>query len=146
MRRALSALWRRYSRRTLVIGHSAGDHLTATLMATDWPAQDATAPADLVPAGYAISGAFDPVPLVRVSTNQDFRLDEAGARKLSPALWPAPRGSMLDAVVGAFESNEFLRQSRLIVDTWAEAGAVTRYEEIDGRKVKILIQGSDSRN
>ena len=132
MRRALSALWRRYRRRMLVIGHSAGGHLTATLMATDWPAQDATAPPDLVPAGYAISGVFDLVPLVQVSMNQDFRLDEAGARKVSPALWPAPRGGMLDAVVGALESNEFLRQSRLIVDTWAKAGAVTRYEEIDG--------------
>jgi arylformamidase len=98
----------------------------------DWPAQDATAPADLVPAGYAISGVFDLVPLVQVSTNQGLRLDEAGARKLSPALWPAPRGSLLDATVGAFESNEFLRQSLLIVDTWAEAGAVTRYEEIGG--------------
>ena len=132
MRRALSALWRRYRRRMLVIGHSAGGHLTATLMATDWPAQDATAPPDLVPAGYAISGVFDLVPLVQVSMNQDFRLDEAGARKLSPAQWPAPRGGMLDAVVGALESNEFLRQSRLIVDTWANAGAVTRYEEIEG--------------
>ena len=132
MRRALSALWRRYRRRMLVIGHSAGGHLTATLMATDWPAQDATAPPDLVPAGYAISGVFDLVPLVQVSMNQDFRLDEAGARKLSPALWPAPRGGTLDAVVGALESNEFLRQSRLIVDTWANAGAVTRYEEIEG--------------
>jgi arylformamidase len=132
MRRALSVLWRHYRRRMLVIGHSAGGHLTATLMATDWPAQDATAPADLVPAGYAISGVFDLVPLVQVSMNQDFRLDEAGARKVSPALWPAPRGGMLDAVVGALESNEFLRQSRLIVDTWAKAGAVTRYEEIDG--------------
>jgi arylformamidase len=80
----------------------------------------------------SISGVFDLVPLVQVSTNQGFRLDEPGARKLSPALWPAPRGSMLDAMVGAFESNEFLRQSRLIVDTWAKAGAVTRYEEIGG--------------
>jgi arylformamidase len=114
-------------------------------VATDWPAQDATAPADLVPACDALSGVFDRVPLVQVSTNQDFRLDEAGARKLSPALWPAPRGSMLDAVVGAFESNEFLRQSRLIVDTWAKAGAVTRYEEIDGANhlngsIRLLIR------
>jgi arylformamidase len=64
--------------------------------------------------------------------NHDLRLDDAGARKLSPALWPAPRGGTLDAVVGALESNEFLRQSRLIIDAWAKAGAVTRYEEIDG--------------
>jgi arylformamidase len=65
-----------------MLGHSAGGHLTATLIATDWPAQDATAPADLVPAGYAIPSVFDLVPLVQVPTNQGFRLDEAGARKL----------------------------------------------------------------
>jgi len=132
MRRALLALWRRYGRRMLVLGHSAGGHLTAVLLATDWPALDANAPADLVPAGYAISGVFDLAPLVHVSMNQDFRLDDDRARQISPVLWPAPRDRVLDAVVGARESNEFLRQSRLIVDAWGKGGVATRYEEIAG--------------
>lgn len=132
MRRALLALWHCYGKRMLVLGHSAGGHLTAVLLATDWRACDAAAPADLVPAGYAISGVFDLVPLVQVSMNQDFRLDVDGARKISPVLWSAPRGSVLDAVVGARESNEFLRQSHVIVDTWGKAGVATRYEEIAG--------------
>jgi arylformamidase len=132
MRRALLALWRRYGRRMLAFGHSAGGHLTAVLLATDWPALDATAPADLVPAGYAISGVYDLTPLVHVSMNQDLRLDADSARKISPALWPAPRGRVLDAVVGARESSEFLRQSRVIADIWGKAGVATRYEEITG--------------
>jgi arylformamidase len=132
MRRALLTLWHRYGKRMLVLGHSAGGHLTAALMATDWPARDAAAPADLVPAGYAISGVFDLVPLVRIAMNQDFRLDDDRARSISPVLWPAPRGGILDAVVGALESNEFLRQSRIIADTWGTAGVATRYEEIAG--------------
>jgi len=132
MRRALLALWRRYGRRMLVFGHSAGGHLTAVLVATDWPMFDAAAPADLVPAGYAISGVYDLAPLVHVSINQDLRLDANGAREISPVLWPAPRGSVLDAVVGARESNEFLRQSRVIADVWGKAGVATRYEEIAG--------------
>jgi len=132
MRRALLSLWHRYGRRVLVFGHSAGGHLTAVLLATNWPALDATAPADLVPIGYAISGVFDLAPLVHVSMNQDFRLDADAARKISPVLWPAPRGRVLDAVVGAYESNEFLRQSRIIVDAWGNGGAITRYEEIAG--------------
>jgi arylformamidase len=132
MRRALLALWRRHGKRMLVLGHSAGGHLTAALMATDWPARDATAPANLVPAGYAISGVYDLAPLVHVSMNQDLRLDVDGARKISPVSWPAPRGSILDAVVGARESNEFLRQSRIIADVWGKAGVATRYEEIAG--------------
>jgi arylformamidase len=130
MRRALLALWRRYHTRMLVLGHSAGGHLTAALLATDWPSLDPTAPNDLVPVGYAISGVFDLMPLLDVSMNQDFRLDEEGARKNSPVLWPAPRGLVLDAVVGARESNEFLRQSQLIADVWGEAGVATRYEKI----------------
>ena len=130
MRRALLALWRRYHTRMLVLGHSAGGHLTAALLATNWPSLDPTAPNDLVPAGYAISGVFDLMPLLYVSMNQDFGLDEEGARKNSPVSWPAPRGLVLDAVVGGRESNEFLRQSRLIADVWGKAGVATRYEEI----------------
>jgi arylformamidase len=132
MRRALVALWQRYRRRMLVLGHSAGGHLTAAMLATDWPGRDASAPADLVPAGYAISGVFDLLPLVQVSMNQDLRLDDASAMEASPVLWPAPRGAVLDAVVGALESNEFLRQSRIIADTWSKAGVATRYEAIPG--------------
>jgi arylformamidase len=132
MRRALLALWRRYARRMLVFGHSAGGHLTAALLATDWPARDASAPEDMIPAGYAISGVFDLAPLVHVSINKDLRLDPDSAQKSSPALWPAPHGRVLDAVVGADESAEFLRQSRLIADAWGTAGVATRYEAIGG--------------
>jgi arylformamidase len=131
MRRALLHLWQRHGKRMLVLGHSAGGHLTAAMMATDWPALDAKAPRDLVPAGYAISGVFDLVPLIATSMNADFRLDEARARKISPLLWPAPRGA-LDAVAGALESSEFLRQSRAIVDAWGKAGTAARYGEIAG--------------
>jgi arylformamidase len=132
MRRALLALWRRYGKRMLVFGHSAGGHLAAAMVATDWPGLDATARADLVPAGYAISGVFDLTPLMQVSQNQDLRLDPDSARKCSPAQWAAPLGRVLDAVVGADESSEFLRQSRLITDVWGKAGVATRIEEIAG--------------
>ena len=132
MRRALLALWYRYGKRMLVTGHSAGGHLTAVLLATDWPSLDANAPADLVSAGYAISGVYDLVPLVHVSMNQDFRLDDDRARQVSPVLWPPPLGRALDAVVGARESSEFLRQSRIIAEAWGKAGVATRYEKIAG--------------
>jgi arylformamidase len=39
---------------------------------------------------------------------------------------------VFDAVVGALESNEFLRQSRVITETWKKAGVHTRYQEIVG--------------
>jgi len=132
MRAACLWLWRRYRKRIFVYGWSAGGHLAACLLAQDWKAFAADAPADLVPAAYAISGVFDLAPLVHVSQNADLRLDAAEARRLSPLFWKMPRGRTLDAVVGALESSEFLRQSHGIADAWGARGVATRYEEIAG--------------
>jgi arylformamidase len=125
-------LWKRLGRRIMVSGHSAGGHLAACMVATDWKALDPSAPADLAPAGYAISGLYDLSVLLHLSGNADFKLDEAEARRISPLFWPVARGRALDAVVGGAESSEFLRQSRIVADGWREKGAETRYEEIAG--------------
>jgi arylformamidase len=132
IRQACLFLWTRFRRRLLIYGHSAGGHLTGAMLATDWTARGDDVPAQLVPAGLSISGVFDLLPLINVSMNQDFHLDAEEARRLSPALWPAPTGLILDALVGALESSEFLRQSRLIADLWGKAGVTTRYEEVAG--------------
>jgi arylformamidase len=130
MRQACLYLWRRFGRRILVFGHSAGGHLAACLLATDWKSAAPDVPVDLVPAAYSISGLFDLAPLVGVAMNQDLRLDPDEARRVSPLSWPAPAGRTFDAVVGALESSEFLRQSRIIAETWGKAGVVTRFEAV----------------
>jgi arylformamidase len=129
---ACLALWKRLNRRIMVSGHSAGGHLAACMVATDWKALDPNAPADLVPAGYAISGLYDLGVLLMLDSNSDFKLDADEARRISPLFWPVARGRVLDAVVGALESSEFLRQSKVIADGWREKGAETRYAEIAG--------------
>src|SRR5207249_5587939 len=54
MRRAAAFLWRQAETlgvdmsRFQVSGHSAGGHLTAALVATDWPQLDAALPVDLI--------------------------------------------------------------------------------------------------
>ena len=116
-------LWKKFGKRIMVSGHSAGGHLAACMVATDWKALDAGAPADLAPAGYAISGLYDLAPLLHLATNADFKLDEAEARRISPLFWPLVRGKVLDAVVGGDELPEFLRQSRIVADDWRERGA-----------------------
>ncbi len=121
MRAACLWLWRKHKKRIFVYGHSAGGHLAACLLAQDWKAFASDAPADLVPAAYAISGVFDLAPLVHVSQNSDLRLDDAEARRVSPLYWKVPAGRTLDAVVGALESSEFLRQSKIIAEGWAQA-------------------------
>jgi arylformamidase len=141
MRQACVVLWRRFKRPLLVYGHSAGGHLAGAMLATDWRTVDAAIPAGFVPAAYSVSGVFDLTPLVHVSMNQDLRLDAAEARRVSPLLWPAPRGKTLDSTVGALESSEFLRQAKVIVDGWGKAGVATRYEAIAGKNHFTVVNG-----
>jgi arylformamidase len=123
-------LWRRHGRRLVVSGHSAGGHLAACLLSREWPALDRELPSDFVPAALSISGLFDLLPLVGTSINKALGLDEEEARALSPAGY-GPRGK-LEAWVGAEESGEFRRQSRLIAGHWQAAGADAAYCEIPG--------------
>ena len=138
VRKALLYLFRRFRQPMVVSGHSAGGHLTACMVATDWRALGA--PEFLVPAGYAISGLFDLDPMRHTAMNADFKLDEAEARRLSPLFWPAPRGKVLDAVVGGEESAEFIRQSRTIADAWGQAGVTTRFEVITNQNHFTIIE------
>ena len=125
-------LWKRFKKHLMVSGHSAGGHLAACMVATDWKALDPSAPADLVPAGYAISGVFDLTVLVHLSSNADYKLTETSAQQISPLYWSVERGRMFDAVVGGQESSEFLRQSKIISEGWRGKGAETRYEALPG--------------
>jgi arylformamidase len=115
-------LWRRCRVYPLVVGHSAGGHLTAALLATDWR-QTAGVPADIVRAGYAISGIFDLPPLIGTSLNAALRLTPETAKAASPMFWPPPPPErVFAAAVGGLESEEFLRQSRAIAQAWRQAG------------------------
>ena len=131
LREACLFLWRKRRQRMMVFGNSAGGHLTACMVATDWGKVASDVPADLVPSGFALSGVYDLTPLVPLSQNADLRLDVAEATKVSPLFWKLPPGRVFDAIVGSTESNEFRWQSRVITDGW-RGKAQTRYEEIPG--------------
>ncbi|PZO50746.1 MAG: alpha/beta hydrolase [Alphaproteobacteria bacterium] len=128
-RAACTALHRETNAPVIVSGHSAGGHLAACLLATEAH----------VPAAYAISGLFELAPLVPTSLNTALRLDDAEAEALSPLTWPGPEGKILDAVVGADESSEYLRQSAAIVEAWGAEGVATRYEAIAGANHFTII-------
>lgn len=128
--RAAAGELARLGRPLVISGHSAGGHLAACLLATDWPALDASLPTDPVIAAYAISGLFDLTPLVETSINNALGLDGMSARAASPLFWKPPAQGSLDAVVGEQESAEYHRQSRTIAETWAAAGLATRFGTI----------------
>jgi arylformamidase len=123
--RALAWLYRNGDRlgfdpeRIVVVGHSAGAHLTALMMAALWPVYAADLPGSLVKAGLAISGIYDLGPLVHTPfVNVDLRLDARRARDLSPVHMPPASAAPLITAVGGLESSEFCRQNRLIASTW----------------------------
>jgi arylformamidase len=125
--RASSRELARLGRSLVISGHSAGGHLAACMLATDWSAYDPSLPADLVVAAYAISGLFDLGPLVETSINKALQLDSATAKAASPLFWNPPVRGSLDAVVGENESAEYFRQSRTVVDRWGAAGVAARF-------------------
>ncbi len=102
--------------RIVVGGHSAGGHLVAMLFATDWAAAGFVR--DPLAGGVSLSGVHDLAPMVQFSFNADFKLDDAEAARLSPVrLAPRSRAPLLLAV-GADETSEFIRQTRILWDAW----------------------------
>lgn len=101
-------------------GHSAGGHLTAMMMSTDWAARGL--PADLVRSGCAISGVYDLEPIRLGALNDAVRLDEAEVAALSPIHHAPERAGHLTLCVGADELPEFLRQQAEYAAAWRANG------------------------
>ena len=105
--------------RIVVVGHSAGAHLTAMMMAALWPIYEADLPPTLVKAGLAISGIYDLEPLLEAPfVNVDLHLDAKRVRALSPIHLPPATSAPLVTATGALESSEFQRQTALIGRAW----------------------------
>lgn len=126
MRRAVELIRTRTGRRPLVFGHSAGGHMAAAMLSEGRAS-----------AAVALSGVFDPEPLIGTSLNDALRLDPLEARALNILRWPAPNGAtpggtVLDCLVGGDESPEFLRQSRDMAEVWGAQGVETRFEALSG--------------
>ena len=128
MVKALTWVWRYISEwggdpsRIYVVGHSAGGHLAAMMMACQWQRYADDLPADLVKSGLSVSGLFELESVMRSPMLQsDLRLDEAQVLRCSPAWMPTPAQGSFWSVVGALESDEFIRQHMLIQQAWGKA-------------------------
>ncbi len=101
-------------------GHSAGGHLTAMMMATDWSQHGA--PKDLIKSGTCISGLYDLTPIRMVKVNGELKIDDDEEQKLSPLrLKPTSPGPLI-ITCGSLEAEEFIRNGDELAALWKAAG------------------------
>jgi len=103
--------------RIFVSGHSAGGHLVAMAMSTDWKAFGGL-PADVIKAGCGISGLYDLEPIRLCYLNAVLKLTPEDARRNSPVHHPPARSGPLLLTLGALEGAEYHRQSETQAATW----------------------------
>ena len=137
-RRAIIWLWRNaedlgFDRTAIsVSGHSAGGHLTALLMSTEWSGFGAL-PKRLVRSGLSISGIFDLEPIRLSGMNADLRMDKEEAAALSPVNFVPDDAGPLVLGVGADESDAFHHQQDVMVSQWRARGLPVSEVPLPGR-------------
>lgn len=116
--------------RLYVSGHSAGGHITAMLLATDWTAWGL--PADAVKGGAALSGIFDLTPMRLCYIDDTLHLTAQDVADFSPITLAPAKGARTLVAVGGAETGEFLRQSRDFAAAWKAAGHAIELLEVPG--------------
>lgn len=146
VRAALAWLWRNArdlsidARRIQVCGHSAGGHLTAMLMATDWSGLGEDLPPNLIHSGIGISGLFELEPLLQTSINDAVGMDSATARRNSPVLLKPTTRAPLAIAVGGLESVEFHRQAQALAIAWREYHVPVSLLEVPGTNHFTILE------
>ena len=150
-RAAIAWLYRNAARfgadpdRITVSGHSAGGHLTAMLMATDWSGEYGL-PDDVVKAGCSISGLFDLEPFQHSWLQPKLRLTKEEIERSSPIHHIPGRAGPLIVTLGGDESAEFHRQSEEFLAAWTAGGLRGSYLDLPGQNHFTVLEGYQDRN
>ncbi len=126
--------------RVAIGGHSAGGHLTAMCLQTEW-ARDYGLAQDPFAAALLFSGLYDIAPLRYSYLQPAIQLDDGIVRRNSPAFAVRPCTTPVWITWGALETTEFARQSHLYADVWRAAGNTAKLHAIDGADHFSVIHG-----
>lgn len=126
--------------RVAIGGHSAGGHLTAMALQTDW-AGDYGLPQDPFVAALPFSGLYDIEPLRYSYLQPQIQLDDGIIRRNSPAFLVRPCKTPLWITWGGAESSEFARQSQIYHQAWAAAGNTSELRAVPGANHFTVIDG-----
>ena len=107
--------------RVSIGGHSAGGHLTAMCLQTEWT-RDYGLPQDPFAAAVVFSGLYDLAPLRYSYLQPMIQLDDGVIQRNSPAFAVRPCATPLWITWGSAESSEFARQSLAYHEAWQAAG------------------------
>jgi arylformamidase len=123
-----------------VAGHSAGGHLVAMVLATDWPG-DYGLPADIIKSATAISGLFDLAPFPYTFLQPKVQLTWDQVRRNSPILHLPATAPPLLVAYGEVETAEFKRQSEDFLAACKENGLSGERLVISGKNHYDVIDG-----
>jgi hydroxypyruvate isomerase len=104
-------------------GHSAGGHLVARMIGTDWNKLDPKLPTDLIKGGISLSGIFDLEPIQLSFLNDDLQLDTPCSRRNSPVHLFNRNNCELVCLFGEHEGEEYRSQSESISEVWPNTDA-----------------------
>jgi len=127
--------------RISISGHSAGGHIVAMMMATDW---QGTTP--FVQA-CAISGIYELEPVRLCHLNDDLDLSEQEVEHQSPVRLPRGTDVPFSVLVGEREGPEYIRQSRALAEAWSSDAApvpVTVDPDHDHFSIRMALDNPDS--
>ncbi len=123
-----------------VAGHSAGGHLVAMLLATDWEGEYGL-PGDILKSATAISGLYDLAPFPYTFLQPKLQLGYDQVLKNSPILRIPDASPPLLVAYGEDETDEFKRQSEEYVDAWRAKGLEGERLILQGKNHYDVIDG-----
>jgi len=108
--------------RISISGHSAGGHITAMMMQTDWTSYRKGLPKNLIKGGCSISGVSDLEPVRLSFQNNELKFSPEEAAEFSTKFMEPVHPGPLMAVVGGMEGEEFIRQTIELAEKWSAKG------------------------